>query len=214
MTIESHSRKRPTRLLLAGLTATLSWAALPADAEAAKNPNVRFGLGGGLGDPLGPSMKLFLHPQHALQFDLGWAPLHHGDGITHVNYLFHFKPFVQHDVLDFGMYLGGGLGLAFWRTRNYYRDCYDPPGPDDWECDGYYDYAYSGHYRYGRYPYYRRRGGAGMIVRPPVLGFFLHFQDVPIDVAMEGAWSPYVVIAGGGWDPFHGDFSIKCRYYF
>jgi hypothetical protein len=214
MTTASRNDRRWKRPLLTGVVTTLAWVATPTDAEAA-NPNVRFGLGGSLGDPLGGSMKLFVHPQHALQFEFGWAPMHHGDGITHINYLFHFKPFVQHDVLDFGMYLGGGIGVAFWRARYYDpRNCYDPPGPDDWRCDGYYDYAYGGHYGYYGYPYYRRRGGAGMIIRPPVLGLFVHFQDVPIDVGMEGAWSPYVVIAGGGWDPFHGDFSIKCRYYF
>lgn len=213
MTIDSTRQRRRTRLLLAGLTAAFAFTMSPAEAQAA-NPNVRFGLGGGLGDPLGPSMKLFVHPQHALQFDFGWAPMHHGDGITHFNYLFHFKPFVRNDVLDFGMYLGGGIGVAFWANRYYDRNCYDPPGPDEWRCDGYYDYANRGHYGYARYPYYRRQGGAGMIVRPPVMGLFLHFQEIPIDVVMEGAWSPYVVISGGGWDPWHGDFSIKCRYYF
>lgn len=213
MTIDSTHQRRPTRLLLAGLAATFGFFAGVPEAEAA-NPNVRFGLGGSLGDPLGGSMKLFVHPQHALQFEIGWAPMHHGDGITHFNYLYHIKPFVRHDVLDFGMYIGGGIGVAFWATRYYYRDCYDPPGPDDWTCDGYYDYAYRGHYGYDRYPYYRRRGGAGMIIRPPVMGLYVHFQDIPIDVVMEGAWSPYVVIAGGGWDPWHGDVSFKCRYYF
>ena len=50
----------------------------------------RVGIGGGLGDPMGPSLKIFFHPQHALQLDFGWAPMHHGDGILHANYLFHF----------------------------------------------------------------------------------------------------------------------------
>jgi hypothetical protein len=208
MTRRPRERKRTTLtsklLKLAPLAVGAAvLAAAPSDANAAKNPNIRFGLGGGLGDPLGPSMKLFLHPQHALQFDLGWAPLHHGDGITHVNYLFHFKPFVKHSVLDFGMYLGGGLGMAFWAAPRGGRCYYEPNGR--YRCDrGYY-----GYYRGGRHYYHGGGGGVAMIVRAPV-GLFIHWKDVPLDTVMEGGWSPYVV----HWDPWHGDFSIKVRYYF
>ncbi|MBC8073258.1 MAG: hypothetical protein IAG13_33355, partial [Deltaproteobacteria bacterium] len=163
----------------------------------------RVGLGGGLGDPTGPSLKVFLAPQHALQFDFGWAPMHHGNGILTANYLFHFPAFVSNSVMDFGLYLGGGLGLAFW-TGNYYhgydtygaygrgRDCYDPPGNDPVDC-----------YAYGR------GGGAAMVVRAPV-GLFFHWMKVPIDTVIEGGWSPYVIYP----DLAHGDFSVKVRYYF
>ncbi len=158
----------------------------------------RVGLGGGMGDPFGPSLKVFFHPQHALQIDFGWAPMHHGNGILHGNYLFHFRPFVSNKVMDFGLYLGAGLGIAFWSGHYYYhghsyyigndRFCRRQPGPDD--C------------RYGH-------GGAGMIVRAPV-GLFFHWMKVPIDTVVEGGWSPYVI----HWDPPHGDFSVKIRYYF
>jgi hypothetical protein len=129
--------------------------------------------------------------------------MHHGDGITHINYLFHFQPFVSNSVMDFGLYLGAGLGVIFWARRRYYGRCYDPPGPDDYECDGYY---YGRHYYRGDY---YGRGGAALVVRPPV-GLYFHWADVPIDTVVEAGWSPYVV----HWDPWHGDFSMKVRYYF
>lgn len=166
----------------------------------------RVGLGGGIGDPFGPSLKIFLAPQHALQFDLGWGLMHHGQGITHANYLFHFKPFVSNSVMDFGLYLGVGLGLAFW--SGHYGGYYYGP-----------HYGWDG--RYGRCDndptpddpddcYFNHGGGAAMIVRAPV-GLFFHWMKVPIDTVVEGGWSPYVVPP---WDPFHGDFSVKVRYYF
>lgn len=191
-------RRRRLRLALSLITLlTVAVATATAHAAPPRSPggDRKFGLGGGIGDPFGPSLKLFLHPSHALQFDLGWAPMHFGHGITHVNYLFHFPSFVSNDVLDFGLYLGAGLGVGFWSGSRYW--CDDPDRYHRSRC-GYYG-------RYGRYG----RGGAAMLVRAPV-GLFLHFQQVPIDVVMEGGWSPYVV----RWYPFLGDFSVKCRYYF
>jgi hypothetical protein len=184
-------------MMLGGLGST------PADAKPMRGER-RVGLGGGIGDPFGPSLKIFLHPLHALQFDLGWAPMHHGDGITHVNYLFHIPPFVGNSVMDFGLYLGAGLGVAFW-ARSRYRDCYygGPGDPYYRDCRG-----------YGYYGYYYGHGhngwrGAAMIVRAPV-GLYFHWQKVPLDTVVEGGWSPYVV----WWDPWHGDLSAKLRYYF
>jgi hypothetical protein len=191
------------------MAGTVLAALLASPTEAHAKGNVRFGLGGGLGDPTGPSLKLFLHPQHALQFDLGWAPMHHGDGITHLNYLFHFKPFVEHEVLDFGLYLGAGIGMIFWAParRGRYYDCYDPPGPDDYRCDYDRDYYYYRRHWYGRY---RNDGGASLTARPPV-GLFVHWKKIPLDTVVEGTWSPYIVPY---FDPWHGDFSMKVRYYF
>ncbi|MFO0636969.1 MAG: hypothetical protein U0168_29410 [Nannocystaceae bacterium] len=195
--------------LLCALCMTTAFAALPQPADAAKKRprgSRRIGLGGGLGDPTGPSLKLFLAPQHALQFDFGWAPMHHGNGIIHANYLFHFPTFVSNSVMDFGLYLGVGLGMAFWSGYGYYgyhhygyygpyydpRGCYDPPGPDPVDCR-----------------YYANHGGAAMILRAPV-GLFFHWMKVPLDTVVEGGWSPYVVRP----DLAHGDFSVKLRYYF
>jgi hypothetical protein len=183
------------------LSAALPVALIPGEAQA----KPRVGIGGGLGDPMGPSLKIFFHPQHALQIDFGWAPMHHGDGILHANYLFHFKPFVSNSVMDFGLYLGVGLGLAFWsgwghrwahHNYGYYGRgrCFDGPDPDPFDDDCYYG---------------RGHGGAAMIVRAPI-GLFFHWMKVPIDTVVEGGWSPYVVYP----DLAHGDFSVKVRYYF
>ncbi len=197
-------RRRSPRfipLAVAVLAGALS-VSLAGEAQAkTSSKGMRIGLGGGLGDPTGPSLKLFLAPAHALQFDFGWAPLHHGDGVLHANYLFHFPTFVSNSVMDFGMYLGAGLGLAFWSRYGHYgnhgygyygrgRDC---DLPDGRRCN----------YRDGR------DGGAAMIVRAPV-GVFFHWMKVPIDTVIEGGWAPYVVYP----DLPHGDFSVKVRYYF
>jgi hypothetical protein len=48
-----------------------------------------------------------------------------------------------------------------------------------------------------------------MLVRAPV-GLYFHFQRAPVDLAIEGGWSPYVL----PWFPWQGDFAIKCRDYF
>lgn len=194
------NRGRPSRRWLGlGLSTLASGLLLlPATpAHAAKTPRGgrRVGLGGGAGDPFGPSLKLFLHPSHALQFDLGWAPMHHGDGILHANYLYHIPPFVQNSVMDFGLYLGAGLGVAFWAPAHAvcYRSHRDP---DD--C-----YWYGGRHGHGG------DGGAAMIIRAPV-GLYFNWQKVPLDTVVEGGWSPYVVFP----DLWHGDFSVKVRYYF
>jgi hypothetical protein len=187
--------------------ATTLLSATPADAAKKIRGGRRVGIGGGLGDPLGPSLKFFLAPAHALQFDFGWAPMHHGNGILHLNYLFHFPPFVSNSVMDFGLYLGAGLGMAFWAAGygyygyhhyGYYGpnrgDCYVHPN-GRYFCDG-------GFYGPGH-------GGAAMIVRAPV-GLYFHWMKVPIDTVVEGGWSPYVIYP----DLAHGDFSVKIRYYF
>lgn len=206
-----HSRKKAFprgRSTLWGLSfascLALTTAALPQEAEAKPmRGSRRVGLGGGIGDPFGPSLKIFLHPLHALQFDLGWAPLHHGEGITHINYFFHIPPFVSNDVMDFGLYLGGGIGVAFWGRRCHNVDGPDPdPHPDDRYCRR----GYWGHYGYRYYD----NGGAALIIRAPI-GAYFHWQSVPVDTVIESGWSPYLAPF---WDPPHVDFSIKARYYF
>lgn len=175
--------------VLVGLGST----ALPTAAEAAPTPGGQIrgrggnvGLGASMGDPLGVSFKWFMAPKHALQSDFGWAPLHHGHGRFGADYLFHPGTFVNNDVLDLVPYFGVGLGVMFW-------------GP-------YYHGRYHG--RYDRY--YRRRGGAGMFLRAPILGLSIHWKKVPLDTAMEFSWAPYIVYP----DLAHGDFSFKVRYYF
>ncbi|MCA9708369.1 MAG: hypothetical protein KDK70_21145 [Myxococcales bacterium] len=166
---------------------------MSAEAEAAPTPNEKIrgkggnvGLGLSMGDPLGPSFKWFIVPRHALQSDLGWAPLHHGHGRFGVDYLFHPGSFGNNSVVDFVPYFGVGLGVMFW--------------------GGYY----YGNRRHGRYYYRYDRGGAGMFMRAPIVGFALHWKNVPIDTVTEFSWAPYIVYP----DLAHADFSIKVRYYF
>ena len=183
-----------------GLVA-LAAATVPAIASAAPTPNQkikgkggRIGVGLSLGDPMGASAKFFLHPNHALQFDLGWAPMHHGIGTLFGNYLWHPGTFVSNSTLDFLPYLGFGIGLGFWAGH----------------CYGYYDRD-SDRYR-GRHGNYRGcgRGGAAMMLRVPALGLAIHWKKAPLDTVLEGAWSPFIVLP----DLAHGDVSFKIRYYF
>ena len=175
----------------------LSSLALAGEAEAAPTPGNKirgrggnFGLGVSLGDPMGLSMKGFLAPNHAIQGDLGWAPLHHGNGRLGFDYLWHPATFVSNSTLDFLPYLGFGLGMAFW-------------------AGGYY-YGYYGHGPYYRDDYYHGRGGVAMFIRAPILGLGFHWKKAPLDTMFEGSWSPYVIYPDLG----HGDFSFKLRYYF
>jgi len=178
-----------------GLALGLGMLAPIGEAEAAPSPggkirgrggNVGFGLT--MGDPLGPSFKWFMAPRHALQSDLGWAPLHHGHGRFGADYLFHPGTFLDNDVLELVPYFGVGTGVMFW--------------------GGYY-YGRGRHGRYDRYDYYRR-GAAAWFIRAPILGIGIHWKNIPIDTMMEGSWAPYIVRT----DLAHGDFSFKVRYYF
>ncbi|MCH9684203.1 MAG: hypothetical protein K0V04_22410 [Deltaproteobacteria bacterium] len=168
--------------------------AIATEASAAPTPGNKirgrggnFGLGLSLGDPLGLSMKYFMAANHALQGDLGFAPLHHGDGRFGLDYLWHPGTFVSNSDLDFLPYLGLGAGMAFWAGRYYYGH-----GDRRDRCCG------------------GRGGGVAMFIRAPILGLGFHWKKVPLDTMIEGAWSPYIVLP----DLRHGDFSIKLRYYF
>jgi hypothetical protein len=179
----------PLRTLLVSL-AFVGAGSLAGSASAAPSPRNQLpreggnvGLGVSLGDPMGASLKWFMASRHALQFDLGWAPLHHGHGRVGVDYLWHPGVFGSNSVVSVGPYLGLGIAAAFWAPHTY-------------------------HYGYGRHEY--DDGGAAMLIRAPILGLFFHWQGAPIDTAIEGSWSPYVVMP----DLPHGDVSFKLRYYF
>lgn len=163
-----------------------------AEAEAAPTPGNKirgrggnFGAGFSLGDPMGGSIKYFMAPNHALQGDIGWAPLHHGHGRFGFDYLWHPGTFVSNSTLDFLPYLGFGIGMMFWAGRYYYGHRRD---------------------RYDRY----NSGGVAMFLRAPVLGLGFHWKKAPLDTMFEGSWSPYIIYP----DLAHGDFSFKIRYYF
>lgn len=173
---------------------------LPDTAQAAPSPSQKmksrggnFGLGVTLGDPMGATAKVFLHPQHALQFDLGWAPLHHGAGDLTFTYLFHPATWASTSAFDFLGYLGIGIGFGL----------------------------YSDHHGFGGHGYHSGHGHGhtwfGFLARLPALGLAFHWKKVPMDTVLEGGWSPFLVAGANGraWtDLAHGDVSIKARYYF
>ena len=159
--------------------------AAPTPGQKIKGRGGNIGVGVSLGDPMGGSAKFFLHPNHALQLDLGWAPLHHGHGRLGLDYLWHPGTFVSNGVMDFLPYLGIGLGLAFWASHHHH-----------W--GGHHGSHYAGH------------GGAAMMLRVPILGLGFHWKKVPLDTMLEGSWAPYLVLP----DLAHGDVSFKVRYYF
>ncbi len=179
-------------VLVTGVSATASAAPSPGRKISGKGGN--FGLGLSLGDPMGLSGKWFASPNHALQFDLGWAPLHHGDGRLGADYLWHPGTFVDGKTADFLPYLGFGLGVAFWGNHGCRGRYYD----DDGRRHG---------HAHGRC---NSGGGAGMFLRAPILGLGVHWKGAPVDTMFEGSWSPYLIFP----DLAHGDFSVKIRYYF
>ena len=157
------------------MAAALSLACFVAgtEAEAAPTPGNKirgrggnFGAGISLGDPMGGSIKYFMAANHAIQADIGWAPLHHGHGRLGFDYLWHPGTFVSNSTLDFLPYLGLGLGMMFWAGRYYY-----------------------GHRRYDRYD----SGGVAMFLRAPILGIGFHWKKAPLDTMFEGSWSPYLI---------------------
>lgn len=187
------------KVLFASLCCAGAWL-LPQAAQAAPSPSKKisssggnFGVGLSLGDPMGLSGKWFMAPNHALQFDLGWAPLHHGDGRLGADYLWHPGTLASGKVADLVPYVGLGVGVMFWGGRG---------------CGYYYDDDRDGRRRghCGR----DRGGGAAMFIRAPILGFAVHWKGAPVDTVFEGSWSPYLVYP----DLSHGDFSFKIRYYF
>jgi hypothetical protein len=170
--------------LLAGSTAH---AAGEPDAQGRVKPGKRgtgFGVGASVGDPMGLSIKWFMRPAHALSGHVAWGLLHHGDGLVEIDYHWHSPPIGDSPIVDAFVYVGGGLGVAFWAR----------PGP-------------------GRIQGHDRRnasGGAGLVLRAPALGLAYHWTNVPIDTSIELAWAPYLVLP----DLRHLDASIKVRYFF
>lgn len=181
-----------TGLGLASFTVATEAEAAPTPGNKIRGRGGNFGLGVSLGDPMGLSMKYFMAPNHAIQGDLGWAPLHHGNGRLGFDYLWHPATFVSNSTLDFLPYLGFGLGMMFWAGRGHYGGYYGHPG--------YYRDDY----------YYRGGGGVAMFIRAPILGLGFHWKKAPLDTMFEGSWSPYLIYPDLG----HGDFSFKLRYYF
>jgi hypothetical protein len=179
---------------LGGLTLPNPAQAAPTPSQTIRGKGGNFGLGGSLGDPTGLSMKLFLHPNHALQWSVGWAPWHFGGGRLHMDYLWHPGAFTTNSVMSLVGYVGIGLGMLFWAYRHGY---WCGSGNPRWDYDRYCS-------RYGD-------GGVAMFLRVPALGLAFHWQKVPLDTVIEAAWSPIVAPWFG---PQHADFLVAARYYF
>lgn len=185
-----------TLALVTAVSGAPSAQAAPSPGKKFAGKGGNFGAGISLGDPMGATIKWFMHPNHALQADFGWAPMHHGDGRLGADYLWHPASFVSNSVMDFLPYIGLGIGMIFWANHH-----------GRW-CRGYHgDYRGRGYDCGGRY---YRNGGAAMMIRAPILGLGFHWKGAPVDTMLEGSWSPYVVLP----DLAHGDVSVKVRYYF
>jgi hypothetical protein len=169
--------------LTMGLLGSEAWAAEPGGHAKFGKTGTGFGIGASVGDPLGFSLKYFLHPRHAISGHLGYGLLHHGDGLVTADYHWHSRPIGDTTIVEAMFYVGVGVGLAFWAR----------PGPE----------RLQGHER-------AAARGAGLILRVPALGLAYHWKRVPIDTALELAWSPYIVLP----DLRHLDASVKVRYYF
>jgi hypothetical protein len=165
--------------------------ALIPDVASAKDEKVKFGkrgkgLGLGItaGGPSGASLKLFLHPRHALQVQLGYGLLHHGDGYASVDYLWHTPTVGDSPIVDASFYFGLGVGVGFWAKAGPGKlQAHDRKHPD---------------------------GGAALLLRVPIGGIAFHWTEKPLDTAIEASWSPYVVLP----DLRHFDVSLKVRYFF
>jgi len=182
------------RGFLYAATLSLATIALPQRAEAAPSPSGdmsgkggNFGLGLSLGEPTGLSMKLFMHPNHALQWSVGWGPWHWA-GRAHMDYLWHPGRFTSNKTFDLVGYIGLGIGAAFWSQHRWNNGYWCDRG----NCGG--------------------RGGAALLLRIPAFGVSFHWKKVPLDTAIEAAWSP--LIDRWGFDPRYGDFLVAGRYYF
>ena len=151
------------------------------------------GLGLTLGDPMGISLKHFFTERHAIQADFAWLPLHHGAGGAGIDYLWHSRVLGSNGDVDALGYIGGGLGFGLWGRTTIAG--YDGPHVGGDAADQ------SVHF--------------GLMVRLPVLGLAFHWTRVPLDTALEGAWSPFVLeVNEPRFGPAHVSISLKFRYYF
>lgn len=93
-------------------------AAQPSPSKQVRGGGGNFGLGVTLAGPTGVSAKLFLAPNHALQFQLAWMPFYHHGAVVTFDYLWHPATLVSASVLNLVPYVGPGLGIAFWDHKD------------------------------------------------------------------------------------------------
>ena len=191
MTMHPTAGRRKNKKLGLGakliVTSALAFAfslTLATEAEAAPKASSKltgsggnFGIGLSLGEPTGISAKWFFKQEHALQMSLGWGPFHHNSGRTHVDYLWHPGAFVSNSTLELLPYLGVGAGFLGW-------------GGGGWH--GVSSHG-KGHHYWGH-----GHGHIAAFFRLPVLGLTIHWQKVPLDTFVEGAWAPMIIGHHGG----------------
>ena len=146
------------------------------------------GLGVSVGAPMGLSLKHFFAARHALQFHLAWMPMH-----------------VVHPKWN-----GGGGGILFdylFHPGAFYRS-------QELDVVPYFGLGVGlgidiSTNKNGK------KGHAGFIIKPPI-GIAIHFLNIPIDVALEGTWAPYIVYGPNrpAANLRTGEVSAKVRYYF
>ncbi len=116
----------PSRVMLLAPPALLllGFAGWSKTAAAAPSPHSRIasrggdtGIGVSLGDPMGLSVKHFMHPKHALQFHVAWVPLHNFDGGGEFDNMWTPGVFISNRTFDFMPYLGLGVGVGFDRDN-------------------------------------------------------------------------------------------------
>ncbi len=177
--------------------ATVFALAAPQEAQAAPSPSQQVKSSGGntgvgvtLGSPMGFSLKHFMSAPHALQWNLGYGIMHHGGFRTDLSYLWHPATIAQGSVVDLVPYVGAGLGFGLW-------------GHGHWHGHN------RGHGHSGNTTF-------GLMFRLPAMGLALHWQKVPIDTVLEGAWSPMIEMHSGHghFSANHGDIFLGARYYF
>ena len=180
-----------------GMVAVTPVHAAPTSEERASlpenTPDRNTGLGITLGDPMGISLKHFFTERHAIQAEFAWLPLHHGGGGAGLDYLWHSKVLASSGQVDALGYIGGGIGFGLWGRETIAG--YDGP---HFGGDASQDKVHF-----------------GLMARLPVLGLAFHWIDVPLDTALEGAWSPFVLeVKDPRFGPAHVSVSLKLRYYF
>ncbi len=196
---------RTSTLTLGAILAAALVAPANASAGPKKSEGGNFGLGGMLGNPTGGTGKWFIRGSaHAIQFGVGWAwlgPAGIGHaGRAHLDWTWHPGTLASNDVVDVVPYVGLGFGSGLWRQGRHgagNKGCGDPPFERGY-CDDLHYHAYA----FGR---------------APVVGLALHWQEVPLDTFVEGAWTPGLNFDHeGDIDPLFlmGDFAVGVRWYF
>ena len=108
-----------TSLLALLLAAAPAHAQVPVDSPSAKaqtnaeRQGGAFGLGFAIGAPSGLAGKIWMNPNHGIQFSVGGDIGRVGDVVATVDYTRHFRPFAtEDDIYSVPLHFGVGLNLG------------------------------------------------------------------------------------------------------